>query len=161
MEAALDDHPRASDVVVRGDDDDRVPAPLLRLFGDPAGLALGAVGVGGEADRPAALAEADRLGPAGVEAVRDDERVGNPLGDQPPALVEPMSPAAREDDDGVGPTRRRVRVWPDEQIGGRRGEGDDEQDDEKLLQCAIARSTASSSSGERAVDGRPRSSSFM
>jgi hypothetical protein len=67
---------------------------------------------------------------------------------------------AGENHDGVGPARRRVRLGPDEQVGGRRGERD-EQDDEKLPQCAIARSTASSSSGERAVDGRPRSSSFI
>jgi hypothetical protein len=71
-----------------------------------------------------------------------------------------VAAAAREDDDGVSPARRRVRLGPDEQIGGRRRKGD-EQDEKKLPQCAIARSTASSSSGERAVDGRPRSSSFM
>ena len=69
---------------------------------------------------------------------------------------EPVSAPAREDDDGVRPARRRVRVRPDEQVGGRCGERD-EQDEKKLPQCAIARSMASSSSGERAVDGRPRS----
>ena len=147
-------------MVGRGDDDDRVPAPFLGLLRDPAGLALGAVGVWREADRTAAPAEAACLFPAGVEPVGDDERVRDARVDQPPPLGEAVSAPAREDDDGVRPARRRVRLGPDEQVGGRRGERD-EQDGEKLLQCAIARSTASSSSGERAVDGRPRSSSFM
>jgi hypothetical protein len=160
VKAAFDDHPRAADVVRGGDDDDRIPAPLTRLFGDPAGLALGAVGIGREADRAAALAEAGGLDPPRVEAVRDRKRVRDPLGDQPLRFGQPVAAPAGEDDDDVRPARRRVRLGPDEQVSGRRGEGD-EQDEEKLLQCAIARSTASSSSGERAVDGRPRSSSFM
>ena len=75
--------------------------------------------------------------------------------------MEPVVLAAGEDDERVGPLGQRVLLGQEEEVGGRRGEQDDPGDERERPQCAIARSTASSSSGERATEGRPRSSSFM
>jgi hypothetical protein len=72
-----------------------------------------------------------------------------------------MALAAAQDDDRVRPVGQRILAGPDVQVRRRAGEQREDDDREGPGQWAIARSTASSSSGESATEGRPRSSSFM
>ena len=80
--------------------------------------------------------------------------------DEREPLGQPVARAPREHDDDVR-MPRRVLPREDEEIGGG-GEkgGDDRERDEQASQRAMARSTASCSSGESATGARPRSTSF-
>ena len=137
-------------VVRRGDDDERV----LPWRDARRGPAARAVGVGPKAAHPRLAAEPVRAHPALGPSVGDDERRRDAAAPEPDALVETVLLAPGEHDDRVGAGGRRILVRKDEEVGGGRGErGDDAEQDE--LEWLMARSTASSSSGLSATDGRP------
>jgi hypothetical protein len=122
-------------------------------------LAAGAVRLGAEAADAGFAAEPVRLRPTRVAAVGDREGSRRARAPEANALVEPVL-AAGEDDDPVGAARQVVFRRKDEQVRGCSRKRRDEREDDEL-QWLIARSTASSSSGDSALEGRPWSSSFM
>jgi hypothetical protein len=148
-------------VIGRGDDDDGVPAAPGRLTADPARLSLGAVRVGVEAEDAPPPAEAVRLVPAVDVSVRDREDGRDARPPEPDAFGQPVPAGTREDDDRIRLAGDWILGGPDEEIGRRGDEQGGDEREQEPRQWAIARSTASSSSGERATEGRPRSSSFM
>ena len=137
MVAAAEEHPCTRDVVLGGDDDDPLPAVVLREPRDRLGLAARAVRNGLEADdleaqRPVLpVAEPVRLRPLLVpERAGDREDGRHSALDELQRRVEPPVPSAGQDDHRVGVSGRAgVRLGPDEQERDRDEPEPDEHED--------------------------------
>ncbi len=135
---------------------------MLHQRRDEARLTAGAVRVRMEADDAksrVSTAEPVRRRPTWHLSVGDHQNGRDATAHQFKPCREPVPAAGEHDDDISVP---RMVVGREHEQGGRRGgEQDDGRDGESVSQWAIARSTASCSSGESATGARPRSTSFM